>query len=105
MEHYLAEIARTLRPNGRCLATYFLLNDESRALMKKGQSSLDFRYPLDGCWTDDETVPEHAVAFEEGYLRGLYRDLGLTMETVRYGAWCARLEYLSYQDIVVASKT
>jgi SAM-dependent methyltransferase len=105
MEHYLAEIARTLRPGGRCLATYFLLNDESRALVKTGRSPLDFRYPLDGCWTDDEIVPEHAVAFDEGYVCALYHDLGFAVETVRHGAWSGRQEYLSYQDVVVATKT
>jgi SAM-dependent methyltransferase len=104
MEHYLAEIARSLRPKGICVATYFLLNTESRSLMKAGRSSLDFKYPLDGCWTDDEVVPEHAIAFDEEYIRGLCRDLSLNIETVRAGAWCGRQEYLSYQDIVVAKK-
>jgi SAM-dependent methyltransferase len=104
MEHYLSEIARTLRPEGRCLATYFLLNDESRSLMKTGHSSLDFKYPLDGCWTGDEIVPEHAIAFDEAYIRALCRDLRLTVETIRPGAWCGRQVYLSYQDIVVARK-
>jgi ubiquinone/menaquinone biosynthesis C-methylase UbiE len=102
MEHYLLEITRTLRPNGRCLVTYFLLNDESRALIEAGRSSLDFKYPLDGCWTKDEDVPETAVAFDEEYIRKLYHDLGFTVETVRHGSWCGRQEYLSYQDIIVA---
>jgi ubiquinone/menaquinone biosynthesis C-methylase UbiE len=104
MEHYLHEIARTLRPSGRCLATYFFLNDESRALIEAGRSSLDIRYPLDGCWTVDEDVPEHAVGFDEGYVRKLYDDLGLVVETIRYGEWCGRKEYLSYQDIIVARR-
>jgi SAM-dependent methyltransferase len=102
MEHYLLEITRTLRPNGRCLVTYFLLNDESRALIEADRSSLDFKYPLDGCWTKDEDVPETAVAFDEEYIRKLYHDLGFTVETVRHGSWCGRQEYLSYQDIIVA---
>jgi ubiquinone/menaquinone biosynthesis C-methylase UbiE len=104
MERYLFEIARTLRPGGRCFATYFLLNDESRALIEGGRSSLDIRYPLEGCWTSDEDVPEHAVGFDEGYVRKLYADLGFVVETVRYGEWCGRREYLSYQDILVARR-
>jgi len=105
MEHYLAEVARTLRPNGRSLITFFLLNEESRGLMSAGRSSLDFKFALDGCWTDEEDMPEHAVAFDEAYIRALYRELGFTLETVRYGAWCGRAEYLSSQDIVVARKS
>ena len=104
IERYLFEIARTLRPGGRCLATYFFLNDEARGLMEAGRSSMDFRHALNGCWTDDKDVPEHAVAFEEGYVRQFYQDLGFIVETVRYGAWCGRPEYLSYQDIMVARK-
>ncbi len=34
VEHYLGEIARVLAPGGRCLATYFLLNRESLAMMQ-----------------------------------------------------------------------
>lgn len=104
MAHYLAEIVRSLRPNGRCLATYFLLNDESRVLMRTGRSSLDFKYPLDGCWTDDDVVAEHAVAFDEADVRALYGDLGFNVESIRPGAWCGRTEFLSYQDVVVARK-
>lgn len=104
MEHYLLEIARTMRPGGRCLATYFLLNDESRALIEAGHSSLDIRYPLDGCWTSHENMPEVAVGFDEGHIRKLYADLGFGVGTVRYGEWCGRREYLSYQDIIVARR-
>jgi|SRR6267143_97095 len=104
MEHYLTEIARTLRPGGKCLITFFLLNEESRKLMTAGRSSLDFKFQLDGCWTDDGDVPEHGVAFDEAYIRALYRELGFNLETVRYGTWCGRPEYLSYQDIVTARK-
>ncbi len=104
MEHYVCEIARTLRPRGVCLATYFLLNDQSRSLMKTGQNSLDFEYLLDGCWTDDKIVPEHAIAFDEQYIRALYNDLRLTVEAFRSGFWCGRQEFLSYQDIIVVRK-
>ena len=104
MENYLLEIARTLRPSGKCLATYFFLNSESRTLIEAGRSSLDIRYPLDGCWTSDEVVPELAIGFDEGYVRKLYADLGFVVETVQYGEWCGRREYLSYQDIIVARR-
>ena len=33
MENYLKQIARVLKPGGRCLITYFLLNPESAKLM------------------------------------------------------------------------
>jgi SAM-dependent methyltransferase len=104
MERYLEQIARTLRFGGRCFVTFFLRNDESRRLMSAGLSSLDFPFSWDGCWLHSERLPEHAVAFDEEYIRDLYRQFGFTLETIRYGAWCGRTDYLSYQDIVVAKK-
>jgi hypothetical protein len=59
---------------------------------------------LEGCWTDDTNVPEHAIAFDEEQVAALYRELGFTQEPIRYGSWCGRGDYLSYQDIVVARK-
>jgi ubiquinone/menaquinone biosynthesis C-methylase UbiE len=105
MEHYLREVARTMPSKGKCFATFFLLNDEARRLSSAGLSSLDFRFSRDGYYIDDEKVPEHAVAFDEEYIRALYRTIGLDVEVLRYGSWCGRESYLSYQDIVIASKS
>jgi SAM-dependent methyltransferase len=104
MTHYLREISRTLRPNGRCLITFFLLNEESHKLISGGHSSLDFRFPQDSCWTADESLPENALAYEEEYIRGVYAESSLALENLQYGAWCGRSEYLSYQDAVIARK-
>jgi ubiquinone/menaquinone biosynthesis C-methylase UbiE len=105
MEHYLREVVRTMPAKGKCFVTFFLLNDEARRLSSAGLSSLDFRFSRDGCYIDDENVPEHAVAFDEEYIRVLYHTIGLDVEMLRYGSWCGRGSYLSYQDIVIASKS
>jgi SAM-dependent methyltransferase len=104
MTHYLREISRTLRLNGRCFITFFLLNEQSRKLISAGHSSLDFRFPQDGCWAIDEHHLESALAYEEKYIRTIYSEAGLLLESVQYGAWSGRNEYLSYQDILVARK-
>ena len=44
IRNYLREIRRVLKPTGRCLITWFLLNQESEALIEAGKSSLDFRH-------------------------------------------------------------
>lgn len=105
LEHYLAEVARVLKPNGRCLATFFLLNAESRRLMKQSASLYDFRYPLPGCFTKDRRLPESAIAYEEVGIRRLYRKNGLALqEPIQYGNWCGRRSFCDGQDIVVATK-
>lgn len=104
MRHYLREISRTLRANGRCLVTFFLLNEQSSKLISAGHSSLDFRFPQDGCWSVDQGHPETALAYEEEYIRRIYAESSLALENLQYGAWCGRKEYLSYQDILIARK-
>jgi ubiquinone/menaquinone biosynthesis C-methylase UbiE len=104
LENYASEIARVLKRGGRCFVTMFLLNDESKALIEKKQSTQNFVFPLEGCVTADPTNPEGSLAFEESYMRKLFRKLGLSIrEPIHYGSWCGRKEFLSYQDIVIAT--
>ena len=103
MENYFSEIARVLKRNGRCLITFFLLNAESRSLIDSGESKLDFRYEIDGTLTVDERTPEAAIACDESWIRMTYQKVGLRIiEPIRFGSWCGRRDFLSYQDIVVA---
>jgi SAM-dependent methyltransferase len=105
MEHYLAEIARTLKSGGRCMISFFLINSESIALDGQGKSSIDFRYPLTNCATTNQKAPEAAVAFEESFIRKCFARLNLRItEPVHYGKWPGREKFLSYQDIILAVK-
>jgi SAM-dependent methyltransferase len=106
MQHYLAEIVRTLKPGARCMINYFLLNPESREMMNKGQSSITFGHPLMDCFTWDETIPEAAIAYEEDFVRVCFAKCGLCMlEPIHYGSWSGRKKFLSYQDVILAAKT
>jgi len=107
-ERYLEEIARTLRPGGRSLITYFLLNDEARELIAAGRARPEYRGfgdRGDGYFAARGDNPEGAVAFEEDYVRGIYSQVGLAIdEPINYGRWCGRTAYLKNQDIVFATK-
>jgi SAM-dependent methyltransferase len=104
LEHYLSEIFRVLKRGGRCLITYFLLNQESLRHIEAGKSSLDFRYVLDRYRVVSREVPEQAIAFDEVWIRERYSKLGLKVVRLDYGSWCARENYLSYQDMLLAVK-
>jgi ubiquinone/menaquinone biosynthesis C-methylase UbiE len=105
VDNYLSEIARMLKGGGRCLITFFLLNQESLELMESGASTIVFKHVLDGCRVKERGTPEAAVAYPESTIRALYERYGLEIEEpIRYGAWSGRRESLGYQDIVVASK-
>ncbi|HEV2061686.1 MAG TPA: class I SAM-dependent methyltransferase, partial [Solirubrobacteraceae bacterium] len=103
-DHYLAEIARVLRPGGRVLATFFLLNDESRALIAEGRTSLGFLDPEAHVAVVDVDVPEEAVAYDEAWVRERLEANGLALQDTRYGSWCGRDDYTSFQDLVVAAR-
>jgi SAM-dependent methyltransferase len=102
VRRYLAEIARVLKPGGRCLITWFLLNPESRALVAARRSELPFLHTIDGCLVTNKDVPEEAIAHPQELVEAMYADTSLTLESIRYGAWCGRAEFLSYQDVCVA---
>ncbi len=105
-ERYVAEIARVTKPGGRCLATFFLMNEESHRLTRAGQSDLHFVHELDRVWVEDTRCPENATAYEEGFVRTLFQEQGLRIEEpVHYGAWCGRPSFTSHQDIIVAVRT
>ncbi len=105
MENYFSEITRVLKKNGRCLITFFLLNEESHRFIAAKQTSQDFQYVFNGYRAVDKNNPESAVAYEEDIIRNLYKKHGFTIiEPIHYGAWCWRTNFLSYQDIIVAEK-
>lgn len=104
VENYTAEISRVLRPGGRCLITFFLLNPESLRAIEEGKNT-DFVRDFGVYRSSNVKALESAVAFKEEYVRDLYARHGLEiLEPIRYGSWCKRPRFTSYQDIVVAQK-
>jgi len=105
MENYFSEIARVLKRGKRCLISFFLSNKESLKLINTGQSTLDFKCEFGKYRTVDPNTPEGAVCYDEAFILGLYEKYGLKIkQPIRYGSWCGRLNFLSYQDIIIASK-
>ena len=102
VQHYLREIRRVLKPDGRCLATAFLLNSEATELIHSGRSSLPLTHDFGGFYVVDPNFPETTVGFPEPSYRQWIEEAGLTLEPpVHYGSWCGRGTGLSYQDIVI----
>lgn len=105
MENYFSEIVRVLKKRGRCLISFFLLNRESLGIINAGKSTMDFRYEMGKYRTINAKMPEDAICYDELYILGLYEKYGLIIkDPIRYGSWCERNKYLSYQDIIIATK-
>ena len=72
--------------------------------MLSGASGLTFAAVSDVYATVSPALPETAIAFDESFVARLYRDAGLEIERVEYGSWCGRRRYMSYQDLILATK-
>jgi SAM-dependent methyltransferase len=106
IERYMEEIARVLVPGGRCLATFFLLNDESRRLIADGRSTQRFADVEPPYAVVDRANPEGAIAYEQEWALSRLASVGLQPRTPpRYGSWCGRDAFTSYQDIVIADRS
>jgi ubiquinone/menaquinone biosynthesis C-methylase UbiE len=101
---YLGEIARVLKPGGRCLASYFLINANSERAIEEDRVKPLLRFPerRADCRLLSAELPESAVAHYEDAIRQLYRNAALALvEPIRYGNWTGA-DSPSGQDIVLA---
>jgi SAM-dependent methyltransferase len=103
VKNYLCEISRVLKPGGRCIATYYLLNDEKRAGIAANTSVYTFSHPHKGSFIERLNPPEGAVAHEQARIYELIMDAGLTlMDLPRYGIWAS--SKVQDQDFVITNK-
>ncbi len=105
VKHYVEEIVRVLKPGGRSLISFFLLNEESSALSNEGRGSITFEHEIQGVRMANVDDPEAAIAYPEAFVRNLYEECGLEVrEPLHYGKWCGRADGMSGQDVVIAVK-
>jgi SAM-dependent methyltransferase len=102
---YIAEIARLLRPGGRCFLSLFLMNDEARTHLRADRRRLPFDPDGEGpAFLVDPAAPSAAVAYDEPFLLDLFAQAGLHLaRPVAYGHWCGRTTE-NYQDLMVLEK-
>jgi SAM-dependent methyltransferase len=106
-ERYIAETARVLKPGGKFLATFFLVNDASKAGIDAGKSTLTLPERRDGYRFQVAAYPEAAVGHDEAAVLSMYRKHGLELtQPPGYGVWSGRTPsgYGGYQDLVVAAR-
>ena len=104
--NYLREIHRVLKPGGKCYATFFILNENSKRLME-AQPDFQFRHDHGHYRLFDEKVKAANVAFEEDYLKEeLISKQGLSIASTHYGSWCGREKEAceDFQDFLILEK-
>ncbi len=105
VSNYLQEVSRLLKIGGRCLATFFLLNEQQRTFAAEGRNTIVFDHG-EGVWRYRyEHSPESAVAYFERHVLDLLEQHGLKLKApIYYGTWPGRSDGLSYQDILLLEK-
>ncbi len=102
IENYLSEITRVLKPGGKCLITWFLLDEISR---QSGHPVYNFAYEVDEVSrTTLAANPEAAMAFDLDYVRDIYQKHGLEIQTIENGKWARPNSPYTLQDLIVAVK-
>jgi ubiquinone/menaquinone biosynthesis C-methylase UbiE len=103
--HYLAEIRRVLKPNGRAMLTFFILDEENRRRMRDGLTTYKFDQDMGDCYTIDKKTPERAIAYNIEDLHTMLSNSGLELrQPILYGSWSGRRSMLDTQDTIIIIK-
>jgi SAM-dependent methyltransferase len=102
---YTNEIARVLKPGGRALLSFFLLDPELRARLADPRVRPPFHhFPEDYYAVTDPTDPELGVAYDLRVVQEAFFGAGLPIIRIDRGAWALHPQPLSFQDFVLAVK-
>lgn len=107
VQHYLHEIHRVLKPDGRCLGTYFLYTPNIEGYIGTGNGAFSFPVKGDGFRLMDGRVTAANIAFEENALRNMADKAGLHWLRHINGYWkdlSFKQEGHDFQDIVILRK-
>jgi SAM-dependent methyltransferase len=103
---YLRLIDAALAPQGRALATFFLLDDEWRRLEAAG--SPEFRLPLERtpfCRYESADEPLHRVGYELDWVLAAAHEAGLApVGAPAFGSWSGRRGEAGYQDVITFAR-
>ena len=106
LKTYLHAISKRLKPDGKALLTFFLLDEQTHD--SQTQPDIAFLYPSpDAVYAVKRpAAPTASVAYRQSYVLECLNEVGLQLLADRYvGSWTGRTNTLSYQDILVAGKS
>jgi SAM-dependent methyltransferase len=86
LDSYAREAARILKPGGRLLATFYLLDEESREILPHLAPPLAFRFP-EGPIVSTSPNGAGLVAYDETHVRAVLARHGFVLDPTVRGAW------------------
>ncbi len=102
VEAYLHEFHRILKPGGKVLISWYLLDEVTHNIT---HAELDFKYKFDDVSrTTVRSTPEAAIAFDRSYVTQLYKTAGFTVTEIEPGSWARPDSGFMLQDLIIAVK-
>lgn len=107
VQNYLNEICRTLKPGGKCLATFFYYTSANEEFISSKNGEFIFPYQKDNYRLMNEKVPSANIAFEENKLKKMFVSAGLRLSNSIDGYWTgvhSGCELRDFQDVFILTK-
>ena len=106
VQNYFNEIQRVLKPNGKCLATFFLYDDQIEDKISKNNGTYSFTFNKGNYKLMNEKVPSANIAFNETFINEMIKISHLKLKNKIYGTWANRAnnDLFDFQDILVFEK-
>ena len=102
VEQYCREIYRVLKPGGRALVTFYLLEPESLTAVRKGNAEPLLKHEYsEVCRIGSLSVPEAAIGCDHDFVVNLVESLDFAEPTIHLGSWARKGERLTWQDVVI----
>lgn len=100
------QMARTLKPNGRVMATCFFLDDDAQQHIEAGKADANFRRlaPSGLAQMENPDDPTMAIAFTAPQLANVLKDTGLRLVAREPGNWMGAPRRRIYQDMLYLIK-
>jgi|RhiMethySRZTD1v2_1073278.scaffolds.fasta_scaffold00946_7 ubiquinone/menaquinone biosynthesis C-methylase UbiE len=100
VRRYLSEIRRILRPGGRCVCSWYLLNETALQSMRTRSSAYQFSHQVE-CGRSQTSVAEELIAFDESMVMQWIGESRMEALNVFPGMWTGRSGCVGFQDILV----
>ena len=103
VQHYLKEIKRVLKPGGKCLATFFVVDEQTHQTIKTRTDVMQFNYEYDEYFLHDNKVKDANIAFKQQALQNMAQQAQLNITTYNPGWWrgTPKANSFNYQDVVI----
>lgn len=104
--NYLVQIQRVLKPKGKCLATFFIIDEATRTIIQTRPEVMQFDYEFDTYYLHDSKVKDANIAFKYDALQNMIANAGLIVNTINKGWWrgTAKQDSFNFQDVVILEK-